>query len=319
MDYQFRVRKSERGKRLNVFLYKKMGNWSHKQIKRAIDRKRVFVNGKNIFISGWNLKPGDRVQFNPQKSDYLGAPEPSRYQYIQVLFEDDSLLVTNKPPFVDYDSFVGQVNSYLKRQHSKKFYPYLGQMHRLDKETSGILMFTKKKMANVLADDFRDRRVRKYYLAIVSGRVEKDHGSIKKRLEKGKFSDGRKSRIANGKSGKESYTEYWVEERYNDATLLRILIGTGRTHQIRVHMAGMGHPVLGDKLYGNRTVELSSCRSVGLSDSTTEQKRDSTIKRQALHAHKIEFTHPITRKKMRLKAPIPEDIERLIDGLRGEV
>lgn len=311
MNYQFRVRKSERGKRLNVFLYERMGNWSHKQIKKAIDKKRAFVNGKNIFISGWNLKPGDFVQFNPQKSDYPETPEPGRYQYIQVLFEDDSLLVTNKPPFVDHDSFVEQVNNYLKRQHSKKFYPYLGQMHRLDKETSGILMFTKKKMANVLADDFRDRRVRKFYLAVVSGRVERDHGFIKKRLEKGRFSDGRKSRVVSGEEGKESSTEYWVEERYNDATLLRILIGTGRTHQIRVHMAEMGHPVLGDKLYGDSKIR-NSCLA-------GRQAKFEIIKRQALHAHKIEFTHPVTRKNMRLKAPIPEDIEKLIDRLRGEV
>jgi len=87
-----------------------------------------------------------------------------------VLFEDDALLVTNKPPFIDYDSFVAQVNMYLKRSRPKKFFPYLGQMHRLDRETSGILLFTKKKVANTLADQFRDRRIKKLYLAVSLGR-----------------------------------------------------------------------------------------------------------------------------------------------------
>ena len=296
--FEFRVKKSERGKRIDTFLYAKMGTWSHRQIKQAIDNKRVFVNGKGVFISSWNLKPNDQVKFLPEKSDMPGTAELSRYQYIDVVYEDTDILVTNKPAFVDYDSFVTQVNVYLKRTHGKNYYPYVGQIHRLDKETSGILLFTKKKSANVLADQFRHRSVKKIYLAVVAGQLNREHGSISERLEKQHLKEGKKVRVAKEGEGKEAFTEYWVEERYPEASLLKILIGTGRTHQIRVHMADLGHPVLGDKLYGNAS---------------------TMIKRQALHAHKIEFHHPMTGKLMKLTAPIPKDIASLIDHLRTNV
>lgn len=297
MDYNFRVKKSERGTRLDNFLYQKMGNWSHKKIKLAVDKKRVFVNGKNVFISGWNLKPGDRVEFRPEKTDFPHAEEFSRYHYIDVIYEDQDILVANKSPHIDYDSFIVHVNAYMKRTHGKNYRPYLGQMHRLDKETSGILLFTKKKIANVLSEQFRDRSIRKYYLAVVCGRVEKDHDIIRHRLEKRKFSGGKKVGVAHGGRGMESSTEYWVKERYDTASLLRVRPATGRTHQIRVHMSETGHAILGDKLYG-------------------KQNEAFGMGRQALHAHQIEFVHPVKGKKLKFEAPIPKDMAGLIDSLR---
>jgi 23S rRNA pseudouridine1911/1915/1917 synthase len=298
MHLQFRVKKSERGKRLDAFLYEKMGTWSHKKIKQAIDKKRAFINGKNIMISGWNLKPNDRVEFSPSAHDQPENPEVSRYHYIQVLYEDIQILAVNKPAHIDYDSFVIQVNAYLKRIKGKGFYPYLGQMHRLDKETSGVLLFTKKKSANTLANQFRDRKIRKIYYALVAGKVPKEQGLIRAKLEKKKLPFGKKVQVTEGPEGKESHTEYWVEERYDKATLLKIQIGTGRTHQIRVHMAELGHPVLGDKLYGN------------------EDSLHPKLKRQALHAARVIFTHPITGKKITIDAPLPPDLEKVIDALR---
>lgn len=319
MELKFRVKKSERGERLDAFLYKKMGTWSHRQIKSAIDKKKTIVNGKNVFVSGWNLKPGDVVLFYPEKSDQAATSEPGRYSYVSVIFEDDDILAVNKPPFVDYDSYVPQVNAYLKRRYGPKYYPYLGQIHRLDKETSGLLVFTKKKSANVLAHQFRDRRVLKFYLAVVMGRVEKNHGVIRERLEKGKFEGGKKAKIAEDGGGKESFTEYWVEERYETATLLRLRIGTGRTHQIRVHMASMGHPVVGDKLYGEKTIDHRPKTIDPKTNKSSIFNHQSSIKRQALHAHEIEFDHPLSGRRMNLKAPLPKDISALIDAFRSEV
>ncbi|MDO8518866.1 MAG: RluA family pseudouridine synthase [Deltaproteobacteria bacterium] len=300
METIFKVKKSERGKRLDAFLYGKMGILSHRQIKLAIDKKRVLVNGINVFISSWNLKPSDRVTLL-QELGGSGAVELSRYHYVDVLYEDTDILAVNKHPFVDYDSYVAQINAYLKRTHGKNYYPYVGQVHRLDKETSGILLFTKKKSANVLADQFRNRKVRKVYLAIVAGSLNRDHGIIRERLEKQHLKEGKKVRVAKAGEGKEAFTEYWTEERYPKATLLRIQIGTGRTHQIRVHMADLGYPILGDKLYGE--ADMSGI----------------PFKRQALHAHRIEFNHPITGKLMKLTAPIPKDLADLIDRLRTAV
>src|SRR3989338_10895672 len=128
MENTFRVKKSAHGKTLQAFLHYKLATFSHKQIKNAIDKKCVFVNGKNVFISRWNLKSGDRVLFVADKRADAVLQDQSRYHYVQVLHEDEDLLVTNKPPFIDYDSFVANVNAYIKRTHGKNFYPYVGQM-----------------------------------------------------------------------------------------------------------------------------------------------------------------------------------------------
>lgn len=298
MNQQFTVKGSERGKCLEAFLHSKLEGWSHRQIKQAIDKKKVFINGKNIFIAKWNLKGGDRVQLT-------GGPEVSQVEltkksFINVLFEDAYILVLNKPAFIDYDTFVLQVGAYLKRTNEKKnhrtFYPYVGQVHRLDKETSGILLFTKKKIANTLLDQFRTRKVKKYYWALVDGAVQREQGIIEEKLEKGIFKGGKKVQVVKGEGGKEARTEYMVQERYANVTLLRILLGTGRTHQIRVHMAEIGHPLVGDKLYGSGS-------ALGL-------------KRQALHAAEIQFIHPITNKKMKFECPIPMDLANAVDRLR---
>lgn len=298
MKHQFKVKKSEHGVRLQKFLHDKMSTWSHKKIKQAIDKKRAFVNGKNVFISNWNLKAGDQVFFNAPVSDYPQEASLGRYHYVDVIYEDDAMLVTNKPAFIDYDTFVEQVNAYLRRVKGKGFHPYLGQMHRLDKETSGLLLFTKKKAANVLSDQFRERTIRKTYFAIVCGQLDEEHGIIKKRIEKIDFEDGKKVRIADGNHGQSSHTEYWVLERYDHATFAKVFLKTGRTHQIRVHFADMGHPLVGDKIYG-------------------EVKNTAfPIKRQALHAAMLEFKHPVTGNKMRCQAPLPADFENLLNHLR---
>ena len=125
MEYQFKAKKSERGMTIENFLHSKLENWSHKKIKQAIDNKRVFVNAKQVYIAKWNLKPNDRVSFRPEKTDYPGSSEPvlSKYHYVKILFEDPCLLVADKPPFVDYDSFVAQVNFYLKRTANRPLPP----------------------------------------------------------------------------------------------------------------------------------------------------------------------------------------------------
>jgi len=324
MDFQFKVKKSERGKRLDAFLHAKMETWSHRQVKNIIDRKRVFINGKNIFISGWNLKPDDRVLVKALKNDLEQGGQKTRYHFVNVLMEDNHILVTDKPAHIDYDSFVANVNNYLKRQTKGQSHPYVGQMHRLDKETSGVLIFTKKKIANTLADQFKRHTIRKVYLAIVAGQVEREHGVIRQAIEKGKFEEGRKARIAEDGEGKDSVTEYWVEERYENASLLRVEIKTGRTHQIRIHMASIGHPVLGDKLYGNGDViarTASPDEAIQKLDRHALRARDdsrrfSKIRRHMLHAHILQFYHPITGEKLKAEAPIPADFIKMLEALR---
>lgn len=299
MEYKWRVKKSERGMSLENFIYSKLGDWSHSQVKKAIDSKRAFVNGKNVFISKWNLKPNNLVLFVPIQGD-LSQTQKNRYRFVEVLFEDQYILVANKPAFVDHEEFAHMIQEYLKRKNKGRGYPYVGQMHRLDKETTGVMVFTKKKIANTLADQFREHRLGKFYLAIVEGCLDKEQGTIKKAIEKGEFEEGRRARIVSPKAdGKKAVTNYRVLERYGNATVVKLEILTGRTHQIRLHMSDLGNPLVGDKLYGSQD---------GIS-----------FKRHALHAERLDFVHPITKDKMRILAPLPKDMGELIERLRDSV
>lgn len=298
MEYKWRVKKSERGMSLENFIYKQLGDWSHKRVKDAIDQKRAFVNGRNVFISKWNVKPNDVVLFVPTQNDMPDqTTQVGRYKYVEVLFEDASIIVVNKPPFIDYETYMQTIVAYLKRKNHGQGHPYLGAMHRLDKETSGAMVFTKKKVANTLADQFREHTIQKYYLAFVDGLVEREEGVIRKPIEKGSFEEGKKVRIPDEEDeGKRAVTNYRVMERYEKASLLRVEILTGRTHQIRIHMSDMGNPVIGDKLYG--------------------KQKGIAFKRQALHAERLDFVHPVTHAKMKILAPLPPDLKKLQEDLR---
>lgn len=311
--FEYKVKRSDKGKKLGTFLYEKLGDWSHKQIKNAIDKKRVFVNSKNIFISGWQLKVNDRVTFHPKQSDFPNNPIsqsiPS-YSKIDIIFEDEYLIVANKPPYRDYESFVGDMNHYLRSKQTKNFLPYLGQMHRLDKETSGIILFTKKKIANSLADQFRDRSIKKEYLAIARGKISKEGGKIDFDLEKTDLKGGKKVHVVKKGTGMKALTLYHVEERYKYGTLLRVQLKTGRTHQIRVHLSEIGHPLWGEKMYKKQN-------DVSREKMTRELlELDKICKRHALHAWKVQFHHPVTNELMNFKSPIPVDLEKFIDKLR---
>lgn len=297
-NYRWRVKKSERGISLENFIYKQLGEWSHKKVKDAINHKRAFVNGKNVFISKWNLKGGDLVQFTPSKKDMPSNTHPqNRYKFVDVLYEDKYIICVNKPAFVDYETYMASILDYLKRKNRDQGHPYLGAMHRLDKETSGVMVFTKKKIANTLADQFRDHSINKQYLALVHGLVEQETGRIDKDIEKGEFGEGKKVRIAKSGKAKRAISEFRVMERYDHASLLKICIFTGRTHQIRIHMNSMGHPIIGDKLYN-------------------EKQKSLVHKRQLLHANTLEFKHPVTKKRIKIIAPLPKDMTDLIDHLR---
>lgn len=132
------------------------------------------------------------------------------------------------------------------------------------------------------------------YIALVCGAVSRNRGRIEAPLEKGRFAAGKKVRVARGKKGREAVTDFEVKERYNNATLLELSVHTGRTHQIRVHLAHAGYPLAGDKIYGG-TIPFS---------------------RHALHAYVLGFVHPTTRKRMRFSSPVPKDMKRLIEKFR---
>ncbi|MBI4211131.1 MAG: RluA family pseudouridine synthase, partial [Deltaproteobacteria bacterium] len=171
---------------------------------------------------------------------------------------------------------------------------FLMPLHRLDRETSGVMIFAKSNAGKQLSSQFRDHLIDRRYLAVVDGVVDDDQGVIETPLEKGDFGGGRKARPGTGEGSRPAKSRYRVVERYADATLVDIEVKTGRTHQIRVHMAELGHPLIGDKVYGG----------------------SSRFKRHALHAHTLNFRHPATHKKIALRSPLPQDMAALVEDLR---
>lgn len=170
-------------------------------------------------------------------------------------------------------------------------------VHRLDKETTGLMVFALSKEGEKLILQFKKHSVERSYFAIVNGAVNKEAGLIEHAIKKGNFGYGKKAGIARRGEGARARTKYVVKERYQNATLLRLDMKTGRTHQARVHLAAIGYPIVGDRVYGSG--------------------EDMPFGRQALHSCLLFFTHPGSGKKMKFNLDLPEDMARLVDELRG--
>lgn len=230
----------------------------------------------------------------------------SSRQFIKILYEDKDLLVVDKPAGVlsepKADSprpdMVRRIKEYLRRKYKGIKNSYVKLLHRLDAETSGAMVVGLSGAAEGLLSDFESHRVDRRYVAVVEGAVNQHSGRIDLPLEKGEFQFGKKVRIAPSGSGKKARTDFEVMERYPNATVLRLTVQTGRTHQVRVHLAAIGHPLVGDQVYGAGAIPF---------------------RRQALHAQFLGFRHPRTGKKIRVESPLPSDIRGLIDDLRGSV
>lgn len=238
-----------------------------------------------------------------------GREEQTKNLHLRVYHEDRDVIVVEKPAGIlsvppdgkdlRQESLLAEIHAYLKRRHRGREHSFVAPLHRLDSETSGIMVFALSKEGQKLEHQFRDHSTRREYTAVVSGQVEESEGIIDIPLEKGDFHGGKKVQKAEPGQGKKAITEFRVKERYNHTTLVELRVRTGRTHQIRVHLAERGHPVLGDKLYAERAPE-------GV----------PPFHRHALHAHVLGFRHPATKKKYTFHSPIPKDLKKLIDELR---
>lgn len=197
----------------------------------------------------------------------------------------------------DHPHLVSQIKRFLKRKHRGAKHSFVKPIHRLDSETSGLIVMALSRQGEALEKQFRQHSIKRRYQAIVHGAIHKNDGSINKPLEKGSFGHGKKVRAS--EHGKKALTEYSVRERYKNATLVDISVSTGRTHQVRVHLQSIGHPLVGDKLYHDG------------------RHHDIPFKRHALHATELGFRHPVTGKRMTFKSQLPDDMKELIDSLRS--
>ncbi len=289
------------GMRIDQFLVQET-KLSRKKVKELIDAGRIFIGPRKVIIASWKLELGDKVQIKDEEEAQLSRRE----RYLKVYFEDKDLLVVEKPPGVACEkspqvltsTLVDDINDYLRRAHPDLTYPYVGLMHRLDRETSGVMVYTLSKRANSLAEQFRRHTVGRRYLALVKGKVKRNEGSIETAIVKDPTSERRMKAIplARGSRTGRSKTNYRVVERYPNSTLVEARLETGKTHQVRVHFSSLGHPIIGDKIYGG---------TVG-------------GKRLALHAAFLEFHHPVSQKKMTFRSTPPKDFQQLMDRFRHE-
>jgi len=310
----YTVKRTESGLRLDVFLVRQQSDLSRARLQRLIENGRVAINRVTAIRASRKLRAGDVVVLEEPPA----APPALLSQDIplSILYEDHELLVLDKPAGLVVHPAAGHregtlVNALLF--HCRDLSGIGGVMrpgivHRLDKDTSGLLVVAKTDSAHQgLAVQFKKHQVRKTYLALVYGDPREEKGLID--LPVGRHPVERKKMSAASRRGKEATTNWRISERFGETALLGVDIATGRTHQIRVHLAAIGHPVVGDKVYG------SSKRVNAIVDPAVKARLKG-MGRQALHAARLCFIHPGTGREMEFSAPLPEDMAELCTFLR---
>ena len=280
------------------------GKFSRNQVKNLIKSDKVSVNGKNINKPSKIIKGNSEILiYDPisEENTAQSSPLPNKDNInINVLYEDSFIAIIDKPAFISMHPGNGKRNFNVSDYIQIKW-PDIknvgennrrGIVHRLDRDTSGLVIIALKKISyRKLIEMQRIRKIKKSYFALVNGHPQKEKGIIDAPI--GRNPKNRtKQDIING--GKQAITEYETIKKYNDFSLLEIKIKTGRTHQIRVHMKAIGHPVVGDRKYNNFT---------------------HNIKRQFLHAYNIKFKHPINDKILDVSSEIPMDLNEFLKNL----
>jgi len=301
--------------RLDKFLISVFPDRTRAFLQKMIKGGNVFVNGKAVKKNGVELRPGDDVEVEFPSIRETGI-KPEKID-LNVLFEDDDIIVVNKPAgMVVHPSESGGntcgtlVNAVL--YHCKDGLTGIsgdlrpGIVHRLDKNTSGTIVVAKTDKAHQsLVKQFSGRTVSKEYVVLVRGVVSPSHAIIDSPIGRS-FKDRKKMTISSLNSGRNAITEYKVLKEYSDRfgkySLLDIELKTGRTHQIRVHMVAIGHPVVGDITYGDRKVNDHFLEKYGLD-------------RQFLHAKTLEINHPSTGKRVKFESDLPKELKSVLSSL----
>jgi 23S rRNA pseudouridine1911/1915/1917 synthase len=323
------------GQRLDQFIAAQLEGVSRSRVQLLMEQGDVLVNGEREKAS-LKLRGGERIVLT-------GEPHPAPLKAtaedipLDVVFEDKDLAVVNKPAGMMVHAGSGQnedarsrgtlVNALLYR--FKKLSATGGDLrpgivHRLDKDTSGLIVVAKNDRTHAaLGEMFSSRLMKKTYVALVQGSVERQRGTINTGVSRDPM---RRTRMTTQPSdnARSAVSHYEVVRRFNcrfgKFTLVNVRIETGRTHQIRVHMASIGHPVIGDTLYGGAGQLTDQVASQAATSKAARRKAEPEklrLGRNFLHAAKLEFVHPTTGKLLQLEAPLPEELERFLERLAG--
>lgn len=309
--------------RIDKFLVNRIEGATRNKVQKAINAGMVLVNDKEI-KSNYKIKPQDAIivysDSNPEERDVV----PEKMD-LNIMYEDADLMIVNKPAGMvvhpgsgNYSgTLINGVAFYLQQTNpsiSEDLLPRFGLVHRIDKNTTGLLVLAKTdKAMRQLAKQFFDHTVKRQYIALVWGDVQNDTGTI--RAHVGRNLRFRKlfEAYPEGDNGKEAITHYTVLERFGYVTMVQCVLETGRTHQIRVHMKYIGHPLFNDDTYGGDKIVK------GTVFTKYKQFVDncfSICKRQALHAKTLGFVHPSTGEEMLFESALPDDMEQVIEKWR---
>ena len=276
---------------------------SRRKAQHYIETGRVDVAGETCREPGRDVDAGAAVRLDPNRPA-VGAVRTS----LAVLHEDDDLLIADKPAGLltlpteahEKDTLLDRVNAYLLHRYRRR--PYVGVVHRLDKETSGAVVFARsREVLRALQELFRNHDVEREYVAVAEGTIGRDSGTIGLDLVRDR-GDRRRGTARGDEPGRRAVTHYRVLERFDGATLVAVTLETGRTHQIRIHLAALGHPVVGDAVYRPR-------------HAPPPPPDLAAVRRQMLHARTLGFTHPRTGRKVHVESERPADFHALVGSL----
>ena len=299
---EFSVDGSENGIRIDRYLSEKNAELSRSYLQKLLKEQGITVNGREV-KANYKVQAGDEIRISlPDLSEPDILPEDIP---LDILYEDEDVMVVNKPKGMVVHPSAGHTSGTLVNAilfHCQGNLSGIngvmrpGIVHRIDKDTTGALLICKNDVAHRdLAEQLKEHSIKRRYRAIVSGNLKDDEGTVEGPI--GRHPVDRKKMAINYKNGKEAITHYKVLERFGNATYIECRLETGRTHQIRVHMTSIGHPLLGDEVYGSG-------------------KNPYHLQGQALHAMVLGFVHPRTGEYLEFTAPLPEYFTNLLGKLR---
>jgi 23S rRNA pseudouridine1911/1915/1917 synthase len=316
--FDFIISRKAHGSRLDAHIVSLLPDLSRSLIQKSIESGKVTVNGQPAKAS-YKVRPGDQVRVeSPEPPHPMAMPEDIP---LDVLYEDEYLVLVNKPCDMVVHPAKGHWSGTLANALRFRFANLScingdyrpGIVHRLDRDTSGVILVAKEEQTHrELSAQFESRKIVKEYIAITAGTPDRDSDYIERRI--GHHPHDRIKMIVtdNEETGKEACSFYEVLERFRGYSLCKIAPRTGRTHQIRVHLASIHCPVLADKVYSGRDALRLSDLVAGLDPESDEV----LLSRQALHAHRLRFYHPRQRRVLEAVAPLPPDFEKTLAALR---
>lgn len=318
------VDKGQEPMRIDKFLVARIEHASRNKVQHAIESGRVLINGKQV-ASNHRIKPGEEIIVYSDKEVQGEEIIPEKLP-LNIVFEDDDILIINKPVGLvvhpasgnKSGTLINGVAYHLQQQNNtinETSLPRFGLVHRIDKNTSGLMVLGKtEKAVASLAKEFFHHTIHRYYIALVWGDLAEESGTIRAHVGRHKRFRKMFDAYPDGDQGKDAITHYKVLERFGYVTLIQCVLETGRTHQIRVHMKHLGHPLFNDEIYGGDRIVKGT---VFTKYRQFVENCFAICPRHALHAKTIGFIHPKTREKVEFDSEIPDDMSQLIEKWRN--